>query len=486
MKKLIILFLLIANIGYSQEVPTSGFLLPRKTTVERQAFPVNTARGIIVYDTDTESSWTYNGTAWNEVRTEDQLLSIDGDSLRLEDGGAVALDSLVDGDAWGVDGEDVNGLIRRQGNVGIGSNTVTPTATLDVSGTFRNRNGGQFVVQGGQDGGTGRGIHMWTNTDTNWGIYMSTSGAGKSLSGGTAPAGAGFDAHAIRFRAGNSDIQGFVFENSAGTLLSSIRGSDGLSYFRGNVGIGTSSPLANLHINGGNSAGIVISDQANSGDNLRLALYHGGATGKGMGFTWNDAEGVDGGLVLQSLSNTGGFVANRYFFGRDGNLGIGTAAPANRLTVNAEINHDNSFNYGEAQQTIFDPNNNGGNIPNGTRDILHLVREGVVGQAFGNKASFALGRYENNGYFSRSQLDIKLTDNSFDLHRTVMSLRSNGNVGIGTTSPTEKLEVNGTIKVTAINFTNLPVYADESAATTGGLTTGDLYRTNTGEIRIKL
>lgn len=61
----------------------------------------------------------------------------------------------------------------------------------------------------------------------------------------------------------------------------------------------------------------------------------------------------------------------------------------------------------------------------------------------------------------------------------------NGNVGIGQESPTEKLEV-GTIKATDINFTGLPVFADEAAATAGGLSSGDLYRTSTGEIRIKL
>ncbi|MEW4923999.1 hypothetical protein [Algibacter sp. 2305UL17-15] len=59
-------------------------------------------------------------------------------------------------------------------------------------------------------------------------------------------------------------------------------------------------------------------------------------------------------------------------------------------------------------------------------------------------------------------------------------------VGIGLNNPSEKLEVNGTIKATDINFTGLPVYADDAAAVTGGLTTGDMYRTATGELRIKL
>lgn len=61
-----------------------------------------------------------------------------------------------------------------------------------------------------------------------------------------------------------------------------------------------------------------------------------------------------------------------------------------------------------------------------------------------------------------------------------------GNVGIGTSSPGEKLEVSGTIKATDINFTGLSTYADDTAAGTGGLAAGDVYKTSTGELRIKL
>jgi hypothetical protein len=37
-----------------------------------------------------------------------------------------------------------------------------------------------------------------------------------------------------------------------------------------------------------------------------------------------------------------------------------------------------------------------------------------------------------------------------------------------------------------VAFADLDVYDDESAADTGGLTGGTLYRTTTGEIRVKL
>ena len=47
-----------------------------------------------------------------------------------------------------------------------------------------------------------------------------------------------------------------------------------------------------------------------------------------------------------------------------------------------------------------------------------------------------------------------------------INIKDNGNVGIGTASPTSKLQVIG-----------IPVYADNAAALAGGLTAGAFYRT---------
>ncbi|WP_177177116.1 hypothetical protein [Flavobacterium urocaniciphilum] len=63
---------------------------------------------------------------------------------------------------------------------------------------------------------------------------------------------------------------------------------------------------------------------------------------------------------------------------------------------------------------------------------------------------------------------------------------ASGNIGIGTSTPSAKLEVAGKIKATDVNFTGLPTFLDESAAIIGGLVTGDMYKTPTGELRIKL
>ena len=60
----------------------------------------------------------------------------------------------------------------------------------------------------------------------------------------------------------------------------------------------------------------------------------------------------------------------------------------------------------------------------------------------------------------------------------VLRVKTNGNVGIGTTNPQAKLEVDGTIRLTDIQ-----VFADNTSASS--LPTGTIYRTSDGTLKIK-
>lgn len=128
-------------------------------------------------------------------------------------------------------GSDGSYIFGDGGNIGI--NNTNPSHRLHVTGDIWAE--GKFVVQNSTDGGSSRGIWMWNAGDSNWGIYMGQSGAGRSLSGGTAVGGGGFSAHAIRFRVNNSSAQGFIFENNSEQNLLSIRGDNGRATFRGGV-----------------------------------------------------------------------------------------------------------------------------------------------------------------------------------------------------------------------------------------------------------
>ncbi|MBD2341674.1 hypothetical protein H6G64_32565 [Calothrix sp. FACHB-156] len=212
---------------------------------------------------------------------------------------------------------------------------------------------------------------------------------------------------------GNLTVTGTTTLSSALTVNStvSLKGAadkTGLTVdSNGNVGIGVA-PSSTLHVAAAKSVRFEL------GANQKLSL------------------GANGSFEVDAPNSTGG----RFMITDTGNVGIATTSPDSKLTINANIAHDNNFNYGNAQLTIFDPtpNSKTDGTPETARDILHLVREGVANQAYGNKVSLALSRYEQSRWNSRTQLDIKLTDGNF-ADTTVMSLRSNGNVGIGTTSP---------------------------------------------------
>ena len=65
-------------------------------------------------------------------------------------------------------------------------------------------------------------------------------------------------------------------------------------------------------------------------------------------------------------------------------------------------------------------------------------------------------------------------------YQTELSFSTRGN---SNTEPVEALRID---KDGVINYARCPTYADDAAAGTGGLSAGDIYKTSTGELRIKL
>jgi hypothetical protein len=88
-----------------------------------------------------------------------------------------------------------------------------------------------------------------------------------------------------------------------------------------------------------------------------------------------------------------------------------------------------------------------------TETQMRLFRPGSTDQGYGAAAEFALGTFERNTTTDQqnAQLDIKLGLNSNTLaDQPVLSLHGNGRVGVGTTTPTQALNVNGAARVRAL------------------------------------
>lgn len=271
--------------------------------------------------------------------------------------------------------------------------------------------------------------------------------------------------------------------------------------FRGNgyVGIGTTSPDTELHISGNNpfltlrgsntsysNAGIqLISGNAS---NLRaLGVFHYVENSDvewfaGLPYAGNDAYVINrntGYTVPSSQSSPQGIGASQgrlLTINSSGNLGIGTSSPSFKLDVvgNARASYfalrtnesapsETSFIYRPAtgvlafgtastERARFDSSGNLGIGTTSPSSKLHVkdatdisMASNAAGQmeieGSGYSLSFALDANAAHIYHNSSARDL-----IFGTDETArMTIQSGGNVGIGTSSPTSKLHVDGNI-----------------------------------------
>jgi hypothetical protein len=197
----------------------------------------------------------------------------------------------------------------------------------------------------------------------------------------------------------------------------------------GNVGIGTSSPEALLHVNkstaGGEGGFIYIDNPAastlGSSAGIKFATSSGGSfattpTGSITNIVTNASTGASD--ITFGTFGAGG-VGERLRITSTGNVGIGTTSPSGKLHV---VDGDGQF-------TTYDANGYSRFTAVDASAQLGLFRSGsTAGGVYigGNSNSFQV----YTGDFSSTLLTI---------------LQASGNVGIGTASPASKLDVNGDI-----------------------------------------
>ena len=224
-----------------------------------------------------------------------------------------------------------------------------------------------------------------------------------------------------------------AFLGSTGNLIQLQRDSvdrflvdrNGKAYFSGNVGIGTTSPSEKLEVDGNIKA-----------DNLVLSAH---GTELSETSTRTIIAASDSRLDILNIAK------NTFVTSFDRNTGLHVFHGTNSVTINANtgtISKNNAF--------------------------LDLYNSGT-----GNVRLFNQSTNVNFG---------SIIFGTSDTER--MRIDSSGNVGIGTTSPSEKLEVNGKIKAVDVNFSGLSAFSSNANAIAGGLSTGDLYQDGTGVLRI--
>ena len=291
------------------------------------------------------------------------------------------------------------------GNVGIG--TTSPTADLSVGSTSTSSGD----------------VHLRTTKTTFSMTPSNTDAGGMFLDVGWASGGQG------PFRFGIGGSEKMRIDSS------------------GRVGIGTASPASILHLVGQGGSGWTLGarntlhlQNANvSSVNVSNAIVLGDQTDADRWYIMNDPNANGTTANVLTITNAG---SERMRITSTGNVGIGTTSPSQKLEVvgNAILDASNANLKIKA----------GGVGTIGSIDFTFntdSTQYGLIDLNYDSRAS--------QGFRMKSLYPITLdavTVQKFLISGSEkMRIRSTGNVGIGTTSPTQRLDVNGDIAIKNAN-----------------------------------
>jgi len=400
-----------------------------------------------------------DGTTFNGAAAANNLLHLQGTtsaSLRFQTagGGGTSADlRAANGEGLYFEVDDVPRMyINTSGNVGIG--TDGPTAKLDIRGNENivqlnvraNSEQGDFVVFENSVGGnlfefTGAG-----NLEVMKGMLILKNGKPVALKDNL-----GANRHVLLM----DDKNRVNLDNpTGGPVLLNSSGGD--------VGIGTTSPSAPLHVSSNTGVkfqSVTPGDSASDYDFTIFNLKRGVGATTNIHFDMRDSASATatyskitstirdntngseaGTMELSTLQS--GTLTEVMRLGSSGDVGIGAnGGTRGRLLVSDDTVSYNGINEGHGTLT------------------LQITKVRTAGE--GPHISFvvpkgAAGVVEDMAYIAAVASDSTVNSRKADLtfgtrNQSIgekMRLTSDGKVGIGTTSPSEKLDVAGTVKAT--------------------------------------
>jgi hypothetical protein len=205
-----------------------------------------------------------------------------------------------------------------------------------------------------------------------------------------------------------SDTGTVVSVNSNTSVTGSLQVSGSSHYLLGSVGVGTISPLSRFHVN--------------TGTNQNFRVRPGTDVGATNGVALNSRTDDDGSLQQLTLR------ASDVIMLTSGNVGIGTASPEALLHINA-ANAGGQGGYVYIDNPATSTLNNSVGIRFSTS----------TGGSFAGVYTGNIANIVTNASDGASALTFGTWDGSTAAER--MRITSGGNVGIGSISPSEKLEV---------------------------------------------
>jgi len=394
-------------------------------------------------------------------------------------GGTAYLINKEAGNLYLGTGDDINLTLQNGGNVGIG--TTSPSRPLSV---YRSTAGSAANFLHYTDATAFAGLYIDVDNvnnivelnasgDTASTMAFQTGNAERMRITTTGNVGIGTTSpgHKLSVIGGHIQTDGNVYTN---VIRDNTGGNVSIQDNGGNVGIGTASPAYKLDIYGGN-----------------IQINNGGATWLGSDSTGGFARTFNGNTFRFISSSNSETVR---IDNATGNVGIGVTSPATvggtaKLTVNVGsgtsspvsiVNGTTDGMYirryavnGQYQiQTTSGSGNSGnlslqsygGNVGIGTTNPggnLHVVgRAGQAGQIYlsdidngsGTGDALLISKSGNNAFvYNRDSGSLSFGSNNTSNY---LNITSSGNVGIGTTSPANKLDVVGISRFTHSSSTS--------------------------------